>query len=172
MIKRKRNNLFESRLMKSIRKRAMMLEADDMDRLADDLTTTLEAKNDPDVDSDLENGLSEDHNALAEEQYQTIEEIKKEDEVLKSKITKRIEHANDQIIEYAEKVEDFINFLNNPDDPLSIKYAMDNSTENSPLGKAKTTCNKRLGRIAADLAGLSQQLRSVVGSTTVDDMLM
>jgi hypothetical protein len=52
-----------------------------------------------------------------------------------------------------------------------MKYAMDNATENSPLAKVKKTCGTRIGRIAADIAGLGQELRSLIGSTSVDDML-
>lgn len=100
-----------------------------------------------------------------------MEDIKNEDQMLKDKIQQRIETANQQIVQYAEQVESFLTFLNDPNDQSSMKYAMDNATENSPLAKVKKTCGTRIGRIAADIAGLGQELRTLIGSTSVDDML-
>jgi hypothetical protein len=48
---------------------------------------------------------------------------------------------------------------------------MDNATENSPLAKVKKACGTRIGRIAGEIAALGQELRSLIGSTSVDDML-
>lgn len=100
-----------------------------------------------------------------------MEDIKNEDQMLKDKIQQRIESANQEIINFAEKAESFLSLLNDPNNTESIKYAMDNATENSPLAKVKKTCGTRIGRIAADIAGLGQELRALIGSTSVDDML-
>ena len=100
-----------------------------------------------------------------------MEEIKNEDQILKDKIQARIEAANQEIVEFAEKVESFLTILNDPENPSSIKYAMDNATENSPLAKVKKTCGTRIGRISGEIAALGQELRALIGSTSVDDML-
>ena len=170
----KKKNLFESKFLTSIRNRnAVLLKEDSIDTLADDLETEMDAPTAPisPEEADLEAGLSEGNPEVADAQQQTIEDIKNEDQILKDKIQARIESANQQIVDYAEKVESFLTFLNDPNDPESMKYAMDNATENSPLAKVKKSCGSRIGRIAADIAGLGQELRSLIGSTSVDDML-
>lgn len=170
----KKKNLFESKFLTSIRIRnAVLLKEDSIDTLADDLETEMDAPTAPisPEEADLEAGLAEGNPEVADAQQQTMEEIRNEDQMLKDKIQARIESANQQIVDYAEKVESFLTFLNDPNDPESMKYAMDNATENSPLAKVKKSCGSRIGRIAADIAGLGQELRSLIGSTSVDDML-
>ena len=170
----KKKNLFESKFLTSIRNRnAVLLKEDSIDTLADDLETEMDAPTAPisPEEADLEAGLAEGNPEVADAQQQTMEEIRNEDQMLKDKIQARIESANQQIVDYAEKVESFLTFLNDPNDPESMKYAMDNATENSPLAKVKKSCGSRIGRIAADIAGLGQELRSLIGSTSVDDML-
>lgn len=168
-----KKKLFESKFLTSLRNRSAMLVEDSMDSLADDLETEMDAPTAPisNEEADLEAKLSEDNPSMAEAQRQSMEDIKNEDQMLKDKIQARIESANEEIIEFAEKVESFLSILNDPENPKSIKYAMDNATENSPLAKVKKTCATRIGRIAGDIAALGQELRSLIGSTSVDDML-
>ena len=170
----KKKNLFESKFLTSLRNRkTILIKENDIDALADNLEKELEQPSEPTntEDANLEAGLSEENPEVADIQQQTMEDIKNEDQMLKDKIQQRIELANKQIIQYAEQVEAFLTFLNDPDDQNSMKYAMDNATENSPLAKVKKTCGTRIGRIAADIAGLGQELRTLIGSTSVDDML-
>lgn len=170
----KKNNLFESKFLHSIRNRShVLIKENDVDALADNLETELEQPTQPESpeDANLEAGLSEENPEVADVQQQTMEDIKNEDQMLKDKIKQRIDSANQQIVQYAEQVESFLTFLNDPNDQTSMKYAMDNATENSPLAKVKKSCGSRIGRIAADIAGLGQELRSLIGSTSVDDML-
>ena len=168
-----KKNLFESKFVTSLRNRAAMLVENDMDALADDLETEMDAPTAPisPEEADLEEGLTEGNPEVADVQRQTIEDIKNEDQMLKDKIQARIEVANQEIINFAEKVESFLSILNDPENPESIKYAMDNSTENSPFAKVKKTCGTRIGRIAGEIAALGQELRALIGSTSVDDML-
>ena len=170
----KKKKLFESKFLTSLRNRkSILIKENDVDALADNLETELEQPSEPAnaEDANLEAGLSEENPEVADVQQQTMEDIKNEDQMLKDKIQQRIESANQQIVQYAEQVESFLTFLNDPNDQNSMKYAMDNATENSPLAKVKKTCGTRIGRIAADIAGLGQELRSLIGSTSVDDML-
>ena len=169
-----KKKLFESKFLTSIRNRnAYLFNEDAMDTLADDLETEMETPTASisQEEADLENGLSEGNSDMATTQEQTMEEIKNEDQMLKDKIQARIEAANQEIVEFAEKVESFLTILNDPENPSSIKYAMDNATENSPLAKVKKTCGTRIGRIAGEIAALGQELRALIGSTSVDDML-
>lgn len=169
-----KKNLFEAKFVTSLRNRYnTLIKEDSMDSLADDLETEMTTPSEPisTEEADLEDSLSEDNPSVAKNQHQTMEDIKNEDQMLKDKIQARIEAANQEIIEIAEKVESFLSILNDPENPQSIKYAMDNATENSPFAKVKKTCGTRIGRIAGEIAALGQELRALIGSTSVDDML-
>ena len=168
-----KKNLFESKFLTSLKNRQSVLVEDSMDALANDLETEMDTPTAPisPEEADLEAGLAEGNPEVADVQHQTMEDIKNEDQMLKDKIKARIESANQEIIGFAEKVEEFLTILNDPANPESIKYAMDNATENSPLAKVKKTCGTRIGRIAGEIAALGQELRSLIGSTSVDDML-
>jgi hypothetical protein len=171
--KRMKKSLFESKFITSLKNRQSVLVEDSMDALANDLETEMDAPTAPisPEEADLEAGLAEGNPEVADVQQQTMEDIKNEDQMLKDKIQARIETANQEIIGFAEKVEEFLSVLNDPSNPESIKYAMDNATENSPLAKVKKACGTRIGRIAGEIAALGQELRSLIGSTSVDDML-
>ena len=171
--KRMKKSLFESKFVTSLRNRQSVLVEDSMDALANDLETEMDAPTAPisPEEADLEAGLAEGNPEVADVQQQTMEEIRNEDQMLKDKIQARIESANQEIIGFAERVEEFLTLLNDPSNPESIKYAMDNATENSPLAKVKKACGTRIGRIAGEIAALGQELRSLIGSTSVDDML-
>ena len=168
-----KKSLFESKFVTSLRNRHSILVEDSMDALANDLETEMDAPTAPisPEEADLEAGLAEGNPEVADVQQQTMEEIKNEDQMLKDKIQARIESANQEIIGCAERVEEFLTLLNDPSNPESIKYAMDNATENSPLAKVKKACGTRIGRFAGEIAALGQELRSLIGSTSVDDML-
>lgn len=169
-----KKSLFESKFVTSIRNRhASLVKEDAMDSLANDLETEMDAPTEPisPEEANLEQDLAAGNPEVADVQQQTMEDIKNEDQMLKDKIQARIESANQEIIGFAEKVETFLSILNDPSNPESIKYAMDNATENSPLAKVKKACGTRIGRIAGEIAALGQELRSLIGSTSVDDML-
>lgn len=169
-----KKSLFESKFVTSIRNRHnSLINEDAMDSLADDLETEMDTPTEPvsPEEANLEADLAADNPEVADAQQQTMEDIKNEDQMLKDKIQARIETANQEIIGFAEKVEQFLSVLNDPSNPESIKYAMDNATENSPLAKVKKACGTRIGRIAGEIAALGQELRSLIGSTSVDDML-
>ena len=168
-----KKKLFESKFVTSLKNRKSILLEDSMDSLADDLETEMDAPTAPisSEEADLEEGLSEGNPEVANAQHQTMEDIKNEDQMLKDKIQARIEAANQEIVNFAEKVESFLSILNDPENTESIKYAMDNATENSPFAKVKKSCGTRIGRIAGEIAALGQELRALIGSTSVDDML-
>lgn len=169
-----KKSLFESKFVTSIRNRQnSLIKEDAMDSLANDLETEMDTPTEPisPEEANLEQDLAAGNPEVADVQQQTMEDIKNEDQMLKDKIQARIESANQEIIGFAEKVETFLSILNDPSNPESIKYAMDNATENSPLAKVKKACGTRIGRIAGEIAALGQELRSLIGSTSVDDML-
>ena len=169
-----KKKLFESKFVTSIRNRQnSLIKEDAMDSLANELDTEMDAPTEPisPEEANLEQDLAAGSPEVADVQQQTMEDIKNEDQMLKDKIQARIESANQEIIGFAEKVEEFLSVLNDPSNPESIKYAMDNATENSPLAKVKKACGTRIGRIAGEIAALGQELRSLIGSTSVADML-
>ena len=168
-----KKSLFESKFVTSLKNRQSVLVEDSMDALANDLETEMDAPTAPisPKEADLEAGLAEGNPEVADVQQQTMEDIKNEDQMLKDKIQARIESANQEIIGFAERVEEILSVLNDPSNAESIKYAMDIGTENCPLAKVKMACGTRIGRIAGEIAALGQELRSLIGSTSVDDML-
>ena len=97
-----------------------------MDSLANDLETEMDAPTEPisPEEANLEQDLAAGNPEVADVQQQTMEDIKNEDQMLKDKIQARIETANQEIIGFAEKVEEFLSVLNDPSNPESIKYAI------------------------------------------------
>ena len=103
----KKNNLFESKFLTSLKNRQSVLVEDSMDALANDLETEMDAPTAPisPEEADLEAELAEGNPEVADVQQQTMEDIKNEDQMLKDKIQARIETANQEIIGFAERVE-------------------------------------------------------------------
>ena len=112
-----KKSLFESKFITSLRNRKnTLIKEDAVDALADDLETEMEAPTAPisPEEADLEAGLAEGNPEVEAQQQQTMEDIKNEDQMLKDKIQARIESANQEIIGFAERVEEFLSILNDP----------------------------------------------------------
>ena len=166
------NKIFENKFKNSLKKRFRFLNEDD--------TSSLEKELQGAMDSEPSDVSAEDA-ALEKEMKDMVEEPqdpaapdsneKSEDQILKDRITQRIEDANAQIVDWSNKIETVMRFLNDPTMSNSMKSYLDAATENSPLDKVKKSCGTRITRIASEMAALTQELRAQVGGTSVEDML-
>ena len=166
------NKIFENKFKNSLKKRFVALNESESDSLAKELETAMDSNPDD---------ISEDDAVLEKEMSEMVEKPKdpaapdstekSEDQILKDRITQRIEDANAQIVDWSNKIETVMRFLNDPTMSNSMKSYLDAATENSPLDKVKKSCGTRITRIASEMAALTQELRAQVGGTSVEDML-
>ena len=166
----KMNKIFENKFRKSLTKRYNILNEDDS--LAKELETAMDS--DPSDVSAEDANLEKEMTDMATEPKDPAapsSNEKSEDQILKDRITQRIEDANAQIVDWSNKIETVMRFLNDPTMSNSMKSYLDAATENSPLDKVKKSCGTRITRIASEMAALTQELRAQVGGTSVEDML-
>lgn len=166
------NKIFENKFKNSLKNRFKSLNESETDALAKELETAMDSEPDD---------ISDDDAVLEKEMSEMIEnpkdpaapdsKEKSEDQILKDRITQRIEDANAQIVDWSNKIETVMRFLNDPTMSNSMKSYLDAATENSPLDKVKKSCGTRITRIASEMAALTQELRAQVGGTSVEDML-
>lgn len=152
-------NLFESYFKKSL-----LMEDDSLsDELSDGLDTPYE-------DGDTENLANEldAESGVQEEDMATAQEA---NDLLKGKIETKIKEGNDQIAVWAEALEEFATFINDPTNEESIKHIIDNAGTGTALASVKSVAGKQMTKVATDCAVLAQTLRSLIGSVSVDDVL-
>ena len=163
------NKIFENKFRKSLTKRYNILKEDDS--LAKELETAMDS--DPSDVSAEDANLEKEMTDMATEPKDPAapsSNEKSEDQILKDRITQRIEDANAQIVDWSNKIETVMRFLNDPTMSNSMKSYLDAATENSPLDKVKKSCGTRITRIASEMAALTQELRAQVGGTSVEDI--
>lgn len=164
--------LFENKFKKSISSRYRFLNEDETDALEKELKGAMNST--PEDISSEDAALEREMEDMAEKPKDPAapdSSEKSEDQILKDRITQRIEDANAQIVDWSNKIETVMRFLNDPTMSNSMKSYLDAATENSPLDKVKKSCGTRITRIASEMAALTQELRAQVGGTSVEDML-
>lgn len=164
--------LFENKFKKSISSRYRFLNEDETDALEKELKGAMDST--PEDISSEDAALEREMEDMAEKPKDPAapdSSEKSEDQILKDRITQRIEDANAQIVDWSNKIETVMRFLNDPTMSNSMKSYLDAATENSPLDKVKKSCGTRITRIASEMAALTQELRAQVGGTSVEDML-
>lgn len=166
------NKIFENKFKTSLKKRFRMLVEDDTESLAKELEGAMDSEpsdvsaEDASLEKEMNDMVAEPKDPAAPDSNE-----KSEDQILKDRITQRIEDANAQIVDWSNKIETVMRFLNDPTMSNSMKSYLDAATENSPLDKVKKSCGTRITRIASEMAALTQELRAQVGGTSVEDML-
>ena len=90
---------------------------------------------------------------------------------MKDQIAQSIEQSELLLTDWADKVHDFLSYINDSNREDSIKYALDNAPEGSPIDTIKTTIVNQFTRIASQLAALEQLLRAQVGNVSVNDVM-
>lgn len=164
--------LFENKFKKSLSKRFRSLNESETDALENELKGAMDSA--PEDVSSEDAALEREMSDMTEKPKDPTEPDsteKSEDQILKDRITQRIEDANAQIVDWSNKIETVMRFLNDPTMSNSMKSYLDAATENSPLDKVKKSCGTRITRIASEMAALTQELRAQVGGTSVEDML-
>lgn len=164
--------LFENKFKKSLSKRFRSLNESETDALENELKGAMDSA--PEDVSSEDAALEREMSDMTEKPKDPAEPDsteKSEDQILKDRITQRIEDANAQIVDWSNKIETVMRFLNDPTMSNSMKSYLDAATENSPLDKVKKSCGTRITRIASEMAALTQELRAQVGGTSVEDML-
>lgn len=164
--------LFENKFKKSLSKRFRSLNESETEALENELKGAMDSA--PEDVSSEDAALEREMTDMAEKPKDPAEPDsteKSEDQILKDRITQRIEDANAQIVDWSNKIETVMRFLNDPTMSNSMKSYLDAATENSPLDKVKKSCGTRITRIASEMAALTQELRAQVGGTSVEDML-
>lgn len=166
------NKIFENKFKISLKKRYRSLNEDDTSSLEKELQGAMDSEpsdvssEDAALEKEMTDMASEPKDPAAPDSNE-----KSEDQILKDRITQRIEDANAQIVDWSNKIETVMRFLNDPTMSNSMKSYLDAATENSPLDKVKKSCGTRITRIASEMAALTQELRAQVGGTSVEDML-
>lgn len=166
------NKIFENKFKNSLKKRFRFLIEDDTSSLEKELQGAMDSE--PSDVSSEDAALEKEMSDMATEPKDPAapdSNEKSEDQILKDRITQRIEDANAQIVDWSNKIETVMRFLNDPTMSNSMKSYLDAATENSPLDKVKKSCGTRITRIASEMAALTQELRAQVGGTSVEDML-
>lgn len=164
--------LFENKFKKSLMKRFRSLNESETESLENELKGAMDST--PEDVSSEDAALEREMADMTEKPKDPAEPDsteKSEDQILKDRITQRIEDANAQIVDWSNKIETVMRFLNDPTMSNSMKSYLDAATENSPLDKVKKSCGTRITRIASEMAALTQELRAQVGGTSVEDML-
>lgn len=182
-------SLYKSLLMESIRERRMAIkqrldEASEPSVKSADAATEEAVSDTTSPDEILDaSDISADDAALdAAIQADDIEDESSESENpdeatkhafanMRDQIEKSIEQSNSMLEGWANRVQDFLAFLNDPDDENSIKFALDNSIDGSPIKSVKSSITSSIKRVASQLAALEQQIRAEIGATSVNDVM-
>lgn len=94
-----------------------------------------------------------------------IEELK-----IQQAIEKRNAQINDVIIKWVDKIDEFVEFINDPMNKESIKYIIDSAAVGSILEKIKGSESRRITRVATECSALAQSLRSFITGGIDDDI--
>lgn len=177
-------NLFEARFRKLFNERPMISEADEevdngtgknVESEKNEKSGSLESVLSGDTSQDTDN---EDVNALADGldaglglNGSDASEAAEMANMLKSKLEQRIKASNDQIKEWATKIDQFAAFINDSTDENSIRYFFQKAAPGSVLYAVKEKANSEMTKVAKHCALLAEELKALVGSVDVNSML-
>lgn len=83
----------------------------------------------------------------------------------------RIGQINMLLSGWADRIDEFVEFINDPDHDQGIRNILNSAISGTALEKIKVSELKTITKIAADAASLSQSLRSYIGAITTDQMM-
>lgn len=90
---------------------------------------------------------------------------------IQDKIAQKIEQDNDILSGWVDKLETFLRFVNDPSENGSIRSVIDGSIEGSVFQKIKTSENRRITRVATEVAGFCEAIKSYIGSSDAGDII-
>lgn len=169
-------SLYKKFFTESLTSRRRILEgADDAleDAVSDSVNPdeTIDASDISADEAALDAELADDAKSTEDVASNPDEEAKNSFAQMKDQIEQSIEQSNAMLNDWADKVHDFLNFVNDPSNENSIKYALDNSVPGSPIEAIKSQIGGSIKRIASTLASLEQQIRSEIGGISVNDVM-
>ena len=153
--KKNLNQLFCEEVAKLIKKDSKLILEDDLEN---GLRGDLSDKNLSPAEADFENQLQSEVDNIDTDEYN------QEEKKLQAHIKQRTEENNELLAEWVRRVNEFIDFINNPQNPGSIKSIVNNAMPGSTLEKIKKTEARRLTRVSTEAAALSQALNSYIGA--------
>lgn len=155
-------NLFESAFKSTLRKRIKELNEN-----------TLEEElggGDLGADDDLATQMANDVDAVDPEEARKQQDANDAIEI-QDKIAQKIEQDNEILSDWVDKLDTFLKFVNDPAAQGSIRSVIDNSIEGSVFQKIKTSENRRITRVATEVAGFCEAIKSYIGSSDAGDII-
>lgn len=155
-------NLFESAFKRTLHKRIKELNEN-----------TLEEElggGDLGADDDLATQMANDVDAVDPEEARKQQDANDAIEI-QDKIAQKIEQDNEILSDWVDKLDTFLKFVNDPAAQGSIRSVIDNSIEGSVFQKIKTSENRRITRVATEVAGFCEAIKSYIGSSDAGDII-
>lgn len=156
-------NLFESAFKSTLRKRIKELNENTLEE-------ELGGGGDLGADDDLATQMANDVDAVDPEEARKQQDANDAIEI-QDKIAQKIEQDNEILSDWVDKLDTFLKFVNDPAAQGSIRSVIDNSIEGSVFQKIKTSENRRITRVATEVAGFCEAIKSYIGSSDAGDII-
>lgn len=156
-------NLFESAFKRTLRKRIKELNENTLEE-------ELGGGGDLGADDDLATQMANDVDAVDPEEARKQQDANDAIEI-QDKIAQKIEQDNEILSDWVDKLDTFLKFVNDPAAQGSIRSVIDNSIEGSVFQKIKTSENRRITRVATEVAGFCEAIKSYIGSSDAGDII-
>lgn len=156
-------NLFESAFKRTLHKRIKELNENTLEE-------ELGGDGDLGVDDDLATQMANDVDAVDPEEARKQQDANDAIEI-QDKIAQKIEQDNEILSDWVDKLDTFLKFVNDPAAQGSIRSVIDNSIEGSVFQKIKTSENRRITRVATEVAGFCEAIKSYIGSSDAGDII-
>lgn len=156
-------NLFESAFKRTLHKRIKELNENTLEE-------ELGGDDDLGVDDDLATQMANDVDAVDPEEARKQQDANDAIEI-QDKIAQKIEQDNEILSDWVDKLDTFLKFVNDPAAQGSIRSVIDNSIEGSVFQKIKTSENRRITRVATEVAGFCEAIKSYIGSSDAGDII-
>lgn len=156
-------NLFENAFRRKVNNHLKALNEETMeDALGDESLGNM--------DDELANAMEDDVNALDPQTSRKEQDISDAAEI-QDKIAQKIAQDNNILSDWVSKLETFLRFVNDPSAKGSIRSVIDESIEGSVFQKIKTSENRRITRVATEVAGFCEAIKSYIGSSDAGDII-
>lgn len=156
-------NLFESAFKRTLHKRIKELNENTLEE-------ELGGDADFGADDDLATQMANDVDAVDPQEARKQQDASDAIEI-QDKIAQKIEQDNEILSDWVDKLDTFLKFVNDPAAQGSIRSVIDNSIEGSVFQKIKTSENRRITRVATEVAGFCEAIKSYIGSSDAGDII-
>lgn len=156
-------NLFESAFKRTLHKRIKELNENTLEE-------ELGGDADFGADDDLATQMANDVDAVDPQEARKQQDASDAIEI-QDKIAQKIEQDNEILSDWVDRLDTFLKFVNDPAAQGSIRSVIDNSIEGSVFQKIKTSENRRITRVATEVAGFCEAIKSYIGSSDAGDII-